>query len=400
MPALSKSLDRFPSSKIASIFALATRLQEEGRDIVNLSTGEPDFDTDISVREAAKKAIDEGATRYTALDGTSALKRAVQAKFSEDNGLDFELDEIIIDTGAKPLLAHIMLALLDPDDEVIIPTPCWTSHPGAVRFCGVHPVFARTREEDDFKLKGQGFRGLISPKTKLLILNSPSNPTGAVYSEDELRELTEVLLAYPDIWIIADDIYEKLLFDGRTFATPAAIEPRLRDRVITVNGVSKSYAMTGWRIGYAGGPREAMAGVRKVMSQTAGSPPAMSQAAAVAALTGPQDYVAEQVATYQSRRDLVVRALNQALGLKVAPSQGAFYLFVNCAGVLGKETPGGKTIQNSTDFVSYLLEDHGIALVPGAAFEADPYFRLSFAASNEALEQGCKRIIAGCSSLN
>ena len=399
MPALSKTLDRFKPSPISSIFALASRLAEEGRDIVNLSTGEPDFDTDESVREAAKTAIDQGATRYTAIDGTTALKSAVRDKFSRENGLHYELDEIIVDAGAKPILAHIMLALLDEGDEVVIPTPCWTSHPGMVRLCGAAPIFAHTREEDGFKLKAYDLEKLLGPKTKLLILNSPSNPTGAVYSEDELKELTEVLLQHPDVWVISDDIYEKLLFDGRTFATPAAVEPRLKDRVITVNGVSKGYAMTGWRIGFAGGPRAVMAGARKVMSQTTGSPPAMSQAAALAALNGPQDYVSQQVETYQRRRDLVVRALNQVPGLTVTPSQGAFYLFVNCADVIGRSTPGGNRLETSSDFVAYLLEEQGVAVVPGAAFEADPYFRLSFAASTEALEEGCRRISSGCSAL-
>ena len=399
MPALSKSLERFQPSKIAEIFALALRLQEEGRDIVNLSTGEPDFATHDSVCAAAHEAIDAGMTKYTAVDGTSDLKRAVQEKFRRDNGLDYALDEIIIDSGAKPLLAHTMMALLDPGDEVIVPTPCWTSHPGAVRLCGGEPVFLACPEDNGFKLHAAELAAAITGRTKMLILNSPSNPTGAVYDAEEMKAITDVVLGHPHIWLVSDDIYESLLFDGRVFATPAGVEPRLKDRVITVNGVSKGHAMTGWRIGFAGGPKDAMQAIRKVLSQATGSPPSISQAAAVAALTGPQEVLAERTAIYQERRDIVVRALNQAAGLTVRPCEGAFYLFVNCAGVLGRTTPAGQVLETSTDFARYLLEDRGVAVVPGVAFEADPYFRLSFATSTEALEEACRRIREGCSAL-
>lgn len=399
MPALSNSLQRFQPSKIAEIFALALRLKEEGRDIVNLSTGEPDFETDPKICAAAHRAIDAGITKYTAVDGTTELKRAVREKFKRDNGLDYELEEIVIDSGAKPLLAHIMLALLDPGDEVIVPTPCWTSHPGAVRLCGAEPVFLPCPESNSFKLRPADLAAAITDRSKVLILNSPNNPTGAVYDAAELKAITEVLLQHPQLWIVADDIYETLLFDGRRFATPAQVEPRLRERVITVNGVSKGHAMTGWRIGFAGGPKEVIAAVRKVMSQATGCPPSISQAAAVAALTGPQGVLAERRAIYQTRRDLMVRALNQAAGLKLSPCEGAFYLFVNCAGVLGKSTPGGRVLRSSSDFVTYLLQDKGVALVPGAAFECDPYFRLSFATDTASLEEACRRIREGCSAL-
>jgi aspartate aminotransferase len=399
MPHLSKSLSRFQPSPISEVFALALKLQAEGRDLVNLSIGEPDFDTHESVCREAHAAIDRGETRYTAVDGTSELKDAIRAKFERDNDLEFTREEIVVDSGAKPLLGHIMLTLLDAGDEVVIPTPCWTSHPGMVRVCGAEPVLIECKEEDWFKLQPEQLANSLSSKTKALILCSPGNPTGAVYDIDQLRALADVLRAHEDIWIISDDIYEKLVFDGRAFATMAQAAPDLRERVITVNGVSKGYSMTGWRIGYAAGPREVMAGMRKVMSQFTGSPSSISQAAAVAALNGPQDYVADRRNTFQQRRDLVVRALNQTPGLRVSPCEGAFYLFISCAGLIGKSAPAGGEIASSTDLARYLLETEAVALVPGAAFECDPYLRLSFAASTEELEEACRRIRRACSEL-
>ncbi len=400
MPPLSRTLERFQPSPIAAIFSLAVRLTEEGRDIVNLSTGEPDFPTPDPVCRAAKEAIDAGVTKYTPIDGTSELKEAIRRKFRQENGLDFAIDQVIVDAGAKPLLAHVMLALLDAGDEVIIPTPCWSSHPGAVRLCGAHPVFLPCGEDQGFKLAAADLGAAITPQTKMLILNSPGNPTGAVYGAEELEALAVVLRAHPDLWVVSDDIYEHLVFDGKKFATLAAVAPDLQDQIITVNGVSKGYAMTGWRIGYAGGPKAAIAGVRKIMTQAAGNPCSISQKAAVAALTGPQEHLRERCERYQARRDYVVRALNQAPGLSVKPSQGAFYLFINCAGVLGQQTPEGRLLDSSGDFVTYLLDSHGVAVVPGAAFESDPFFRLSFAAADQALAEGCKRIVAACSALS
>ena len=399
MPQLSRVLDRFRPSPIAHIFALAIQLREEGRDIVNLAAGEPDFETHDSVCAAAHAAIDQGETKYTAVDGANHLKRAIQAKFKQDNGLDYDLDEIVVDGGAKPVLGHIMRALLDPGDEVIIPTPCWTSHPGMVQLCSADPVFVPGPEDRGFKLRPEDLDSAITEKTKALILCSPSNPTGAVYDPQELRALTDVLLRHEDVWIVADVIYEKLVYDGREFATPARVEPRLRDRIITVNGVSKGYSMTGWRIGFAGGPRQAMAGVKKVMSQATGCASSISQVAAAAALTGPQEYISQRTAIFQERRDLVVRALNQAEGLKVQPCEGAFFLYINCGEVLGKKTPAGALLESSADFARYLLEEKGVALIPGAAFEYDPYLRLSFAASTEALEDACARIRSACAAL-
>ena len=399
MPALSKRLNKFEPSKIAEIFSLASRLKEQGEDIADLSTGEPDFATDPDVCAAAKSAIDQGITKYTSIDGTTALKRAIQNKFKVDNQLDYDLNEIIVDAGAKPLLAHVFLSILDEDVEVIVPTPCWPSHPGVVRLCGANPVLVQTAAGQGFKLIPGDLERVITEETRAIILNSPSNPTGAVYSAEELHALAEVLVKYPQIWIITDDIYEKLLYDGREYATIAQVEPRLRDQTITVNGLSKAYAMTGWRVGYAGGPAKVMKAVREIMSQATGNACSISQAAGVAALTGEQDYLAEHVRVYQDRRDRVVERINQAKGLSVTPCEGAFYLYVNCSGVIGTATTGNVEIRSSSNFARYLLEDHKVAVVPGSAFEYDPYFRLSFATSDEQLEKACNRIVLACSTL-
>ena len=399
MPALSHRLNSFKPSRIAQIFALASRLKEQGEDIADLSTGEPDFATHEQVCNAAKAAIDEGVTKYTPVDGTSELKKAIQAKFKSDNDLDYALDQIIIDAGAKPLLAHAMMAILDRDDEVIIPTPCWPSHPGVVQLCGAFPVFVKGSTNNNFKLGAQELENAMTEQTKAIILNSPSNPTGAIYSAEELKKLTDVLLEHPSVWIIADDIYEKLRYDNREFATVAQVEPQLAERTITINGLSKAHAMTGWRIGYAGGPKNLMAAIRQIMSQATGNPCSVSQRAALAALSGDQSHIDDQIAIYQSRRDKLVDELNQAPGLSVAPSEGAFYLYVNCEGVLDKTTPAGEQIQSSTDFVRYLLEHYKVAVVPGTAFEYDPYFRLSFATSDTEIDKASQRIKAACDAL-
>lgn len=400
MPSLSHRLNSFKPSSIAQIFTLATQLKEQGEDIADLSTGEPDFQTHLAVCNAAKDAIDQGITKYTPVDGITELKKAIQDKFKTDNQLDYELSQIIIDAGAKPLLAHTLMAILNREDEVIIPTPCWPSHPGVVQLCGAFPVFVKGAADKGFKLKPLDLDHAITEKTTAIILNSPSNPTGAVYSRDELKALTEVLLEHPGIWILADDIYEKLRYDNREFVTVAQVEPRLMDRTITINGLSKAHAMTGWRIGYAGGPSPLMSAIRQIMSQATGNPCSISQRAALAALTGDQSHLRKQLGIYQSRRDNVVNHLNKASGLSVVPCEGAFYLFVNCSGVLGKRTPGGQLIETSTDFVRYLLEDHKVAVVPGAAFEYDPYFRLSFATSEQQLDKACVRIVEACEVLS
>ena len=399
MPNLSHRLNSFKPSSIAQIFTLATKLKEQGEDIADLSTGEPDFRTNSAVCSAAKDAIDQGITKYTPVDGTTELKTAIQDKFKTDNQLEYELSQIVIDAGAKPLLAHTLMAILNREDEVIIPTPCWPSHPGVVQLCGAFPVFVKGAADKGFKLKPQDLDHAITEKTTAIILNSPSNPTGAIYSRTELKTLAEVLLEHPGIWILADDIYEKLRYDNREFTTIAQVEPRLMDRTITINGLSKAHAMTGWRIGYAGGPEALMSAIRQIMSQATGNPSSISQRAALAALTGDQSHIQTQLDIYQSRRDKVVKQLNRAAGLSVEPCEGAFYLYVNCQGVLEKTTPDGQLIESSTDFVRYLLEDHKVAVVPGVAFEYDPYFRLSFATSDEQLDKACQRMIDACEVL-
>ena len=399
MPNLSHRLNGFKPSSIAQIFTLATKLKEQGEDIADLSTGEPDFRTGAAVCMAAKKAIDQGITKYTPVDGTSELKKAIRDKFKKDNQLEYELSQIVIDAGAKPLLAHTLMAILNREDEVIIPTPCWPSHPGVVQLYGAFPVFVKGSADTGFKLKPQDLDHAITEKTTAIILNSPSNPTGAVYSREELKGLTDVLLEHPGIWILADDIYEKLRYDNREFVTVAQVEPRLMDRTITINGLSKAHAMTGWRIGYAGGPLPLMSAIRQIMSQATGNPCSISQRAALEALTGDQSHLHTQLDIYQSRRDKVVKRLNTADGLSVAACEGAFYLYVNCQDVLGKSTPNGQRIESSTDFVRYLLEDHKVAVVPGVAFEYDPYFRLSFATSDEQLDKACSRMIDACDAL-
>lgn len=399
MPSLSTTLERFQPSAIAEIFSLAVRLKEEGQDIVNLSSGEPDFDTEDNAKQAAASAIAAGETKYTNIDGTTALKQAVQAKFRRDNGLDYGLEQILVDAGAKPLLAHAMQAVLDPGDEVIIPTPCWTSYIGMVRLFGGEPKPVSCPEEAGFKLQPADLERAISGRSKLILLNSPCNPTGAAYSEAELKALTDVLLRHEQLWIFADDIYEHIVYDGFRFVTPAQVEPRLFDRTLTINGVSKAYAMTGWRIGFAGGPTQLIEAVRKVLTQSTANPCSISQAAAEA-LTGPQDFLAERAEAFRRRRDLVVGAVNQMPGLRCSPPEGAFYLYPNCAGLLGKRTEDGTTIGSSHDFAKHLLERWGVAVVPGSAFQCDPYFRLSYAASTAELEEACRRIGRACGELS
>ena len=398
-PALASVLDRFQPSKISEISSLTTRLLEEGKDIINLSIGEPDFETPDNAIEAGVDAIRTGGTKYTPVDGTSAMKQAIREKFLRDNELDYPIGQIIAASGAKPLLAHAVQALLDPGDEVVIPTPCWVSHPGMVRLFGGEPVFVACPEAKGFKLQPEDLEQAITEKTKLVIMNSPSNPTGATYNEAELKALTDVLLRCPRVWIIADDIYEHIVFDGLRFVTPAQVEPKLYERTLTVNGVSKGYAMTGWRIGFAGGPKRWIDAMRKVMSQSTGNPASISQIAATEALNGPQDFLKERAASFKQRRDYIVPAINQTPHLKCEPPEGSFFLYINCEGVLGRSAPDGRKIESSTDFAKYLLEGVGVSLVPGVAFELDPYVRLSYAVSMTELEEAATRLRRACSEL-
>ena len=400
MPNLAACLDRFQASAISQVYNLAVRLREEGRDIIDLSIGEPDFNTPDAIKLEAKAAIDEDETKYTSVDGTTALKQAIQEKFRRDNGLTYKTSQIVVDAGAKPLLARALQAMLDPGDEVIVPTPCWTSYPDMVRLYEADPILVAGREEDGFKLQPDALASAVTDKTKLFILNSPSNPTGAAYSKSELKALTDVLLNYPDIWILTDDIYEQIVFDGFRFATPAQVEPRLFERTLTVNGISKAYAMTGWRIGYAGGPDDLIAAIRKLMSQNAGSPCSISQRAAIHALTGPQDYLENWAQSYQERRNLVAESLNQTAGITCRLPEGAFYLYPNCGALLGKTTSSGERLENSGDVARYFLEQAGVAVVPGSAFHCDPNFRLSYAASVDELKEACQRISEACLALS
>ncbi len=396
MSTLSKTLDRFQPSAISVIFTLTSRLKEEGRDIIDLSIGEPDFPTPDHVKQAAIDAIGADFTRYTPVDGTSALKTAISNKFSRDNALQYEPGQIVVDTGAKPLLFHAMQAMLDPGDEVILPVPCWTSYPGMVLLAGARPVNVSCHEENKFKLQAGDLENAITDKTRLILLNSPNNPTGAAYSAEEMKSLTDILMRHPQIWIITDDIYEHIVFDDFEFATPAGVEPGLYNRTLTINGASKAYSMTGWRIGYAGGPKDLIGGIRKVLSQSAGNPCSISQAAAIAALEGPQDYLKERAAQFKERRNFLVSKLNGINGLSCHAPEGAFYLFPSCAELIGGVTPEGQKISSSADFATYLLETAGIAVVPGSAFEYDPNIRLSYATSMENLEIACNRLEKAC----
>ena len=399
MPQLNKTLERFQPSAIQEVFTLAARMKAQGSDIIDLSVGEPDFHTPEHIKQAAIEAIQADETKYTSCEGTDSLKDAISAKFKRDNGLDYSADQIVVDCGVKPLIFHTLLATLERGDEVILPTPCWTSYPGMIIMANAVPVFVRCPEEDGFKLQPQVLEAAITEKTRLIILNSPSNPTGAAYSADEMQGLTDVLLHHPDIWVLADDIYEHIVFDGFQHANPAQVEPELYERTITLNGVSKAYAMTGWRIGYAAGPNRVIGALVKVLSQATGCASAMGQAAAVAALNGQQDFLREWANIYQERRNYLVSRLDGNPLLSCHSPEGAFYLYPSCNGVIGKVTNDGQKINNSLDFSRHLLAHCRVAVIPGSAFEYDPNIRISYAASMPELAEACDRIEAACREL-
>lgn len=386
-------------SEILRITDHANALKRAGRPVIVLGAGEPDFDTPEPIRAAAARAMERGDTRYTVLDGSPAMKAAVQLKFRRDNALDFALDEISVGAGAKQVIFNALMASLNPGDEVILPAPYWTSYADIVQICGGVPVSVPCGEANGFRLDAAQLEAAITPRTRWLFLNSPSNPSGAAYSAAQLAPLCEVLLRHPSVWVLADDIYEHILYDGHAFATPAAVEPRLRERTLTVNGVSKAYAMTGWRVGYGAGPRALIAAMAVVQSQSTSCPSSVSQAAAIEALTGPQHVVAERRNDFQARRDFVVAALNRAPGLHCRVPEGAFYTFASCAGVLGRRTRGGALLQADSDFCNYLLQDFEVAVVPGSVFGLAPYFRTSYATSMAQLEEACARIAAACEAL-
>ncbi len=399
MSILAARLGRIKPSPTIAVTTRAAELKAQGRDVIGLGAGEPDFDTPAHVKDAAKAALDRGETKYTAVAGTLELRKAIAAKFHRENGLDYSADQITVGCGGKSVLFNALLATLDPGDEVIIPAPYWVSYPDMVALCEAEPVIVPCPAEAGFKLSADRLAAAITPKTKWLILNSPSNPTGAAYTEAELKALTEVLLAHPQVWVMADDIYEHIVYDGFRFATPAQIEPRLMERTLTVNGCSKAYSMTGWRVGYAGGPLPLIKAINMVQSQSTTHTSSISQAAAVAALNGPQGFLAEWVAAFKARRDLIAGLLNAAPGLSCALPIGAFYVFPSCEGVIGKRTPDGRAIASDDDFVTYLLEAEGVACVQGSAFGLSPYFRISYATSDAALAEAGRRIRRACEAL-
>lgn len=400
MPFLANALSRIKPSATMAVSQLARELTAQGRDIIGLGAGEPDFDTPDNIKAAAIAAIQRGETKYTNVDGTPELKQAICAKFKRENGLEYKPSQISVAPGGKPVIFNAMMATLNPGDEVIIPAPYWVSYPDIVLMAGATPVFVETSIASGFRVTPEALEAAITPNTKWLIFNSPSNPSGAAYSHAQIKGLTDVLMRHPHVWTLADDMYEHLLYDGMQFATIARVEPGLYDRTLTMNGVSKAYAMTGWRIGYAGGPEVLIKAMANVMSQSTSNPSSISQCAAVEALNGPQDFIPARAKIFQERRDLVVSMLNQARGIECPLPEGAFYVYPSCAGCIGKKTPGGGLIATDEDFVRELLAAEGVAVVQGSAFGLAPHFRISYATSTEALTAACERIQRFCASLS
>jgi aspartate aminotransferase len=399
MAFLASRLSAVKPSPTMAITALAAELKAKGRDVIGLAAGEPDFDTPEHVKKAAVEALARGETKYTAAEGSPELRKAVAEKFKRENGLEYAPNQIIIGCGGKHVIFNALAATLDAGDEVVIPAPYWVSYPDMVLLMGGKPVIIEAGENNAFKIRPEQLDKAITSKTKWLILNSPSNPTGAAYSKDELRALADVLLKHPHVWLLTDDIYEHLVYDGFQFNTIAQVEPKLYERTLTMNGASKAYSMTGWRIGYAGGPAPLIKAMGMIQSQSTSNPSSISQAATIAALRGPQEFLNDWRRAFKSRRDIVVKMLNEAKGLRCATPEGAFYVYPNCAGVIGKKTPEGKAIANDTDFATYLLEAEGVAVVQGAAFGLSPNFRISYATSAEVLKDACTRIQRACAKL-
>ena len=399
MSFLADRLARVKPSATIAISAKAAALKASGKSVIALSFGEPDFDTPDNIKEAAIKAIRAGDTKYTAVDGTPKLKEAIVAKFKRENGLTYTNRQVTVGTGGKQVLFNAFMATLSAGDEVVIPAPYWVSYPEMVLLAEGTPVIVPCPQETGFKLKPADLEKAITPRTKWVLLNSPSNPSGAAYTYAELKAITDVLVRHPHVWVLTDDMYEHLVYDDFKFSTPAQIEPSLYDRTLTMNGVSKAYCMTGWRIGYAGGPEHLIKAMGDVQSQSTSNPSSIGQAAAVEALNGPQDFIPKNNATFKQRRDLVVRMLNQAQGLHCHTPEGAFYVYPGCARLIGATMPSGATIKNDEDVINYLLDAQGIAVVHGAAFGLSPHFRVSYAASTELLEQACSRIQKACAEL-
>jgi aspartate aminotransferase len=399
-PLIANRLKTIRPSPTLAVNRKAAELRASGLDVIDLGVGEPDFPTPLHIIEAAKVAMDKGETKYTIVDGSMALKKAICGKFERENNLKYATDQITVGTGAKQVLFNALFATINPGEEVIIPAPYWVSYLDIVAFAEGTPVIVNTKESSGFKLKPEDLEKAINENTKWLILNSPSNPTGSAYSFEELKALADVLLKYPQVLIMTDDIYEHVIYDGFKFATIAQVEPELFSRTFTLNGVSKAYAMTGWRLGYGGGSKEIIKAISVIQSQSTSNPCSISQAAAIAALNGKQEFIEENNAIFQRRRDLVVKALNEIKGIRCSNPNGAFYVFPSCHDLIGKKTPKGMVIKNDNDFAAYLLEEALVAVVPGIAFGAENYFRISYATSDDLLEKACERIAKACKELS
>ncbi|MGE0743779.1 MAG: pyridoxal phosphate-dependent aminotransferase [Rhodospirillales bacterium] len=399
MSIIAARLSRITPSPTNALTGKVVEMKAAGRDVIGLGAGEPDFDTPDNVKEAGIAAIQRGDSKYTPVPGTIELRKAIIGKFKRENGIEYGLDQIAVCTGGKQVIFNAMMATLDPGDEVIIPAPYWVSYPDMVILAEGTPVFAPAQEKNGFKLTPAELEAAITPKTKWLIFNSPSNPTGAAYTKAEVKGLTDVLMRHPHVWLLSDDIYEHVTYDDFEFVTPLQVEPRLYDRTLTMNGVSKSYCMTGWRLGYAGGPKALIKAMNDVQSHSTTHASSITQAATVAALNGPQDFIPRHNAIFKERRDLVVSMLNQAKGITCRTPEGAFYVYPSCAGTIGKTAPSGQKIGSDTEFVTYLLETEGVAVVQGAAFGLSPYFRISYATATELLEDACRRIQRACAAL-
>lgn len=399
MSILAARLAKVKPSPTIAVTTRAAELKAAGKDVIGLGAGEPDFDTPQHIKDAAIAAIQKGDTKYTAVGGTPALKKAIIEKFKRQNGLEYAANQIVAGTGAKQIIFNAFLATLNPGDEVVIPAPYWVSYPDMVILAEGTPVIVECPEAQGFKMSPEALEKAMTPRTKWVLLNSPSNPTGAAYTHAEMRALCDVLMRHPQVYVLADDIYEHLLYDGLEFCTPAQVEPQLAARTLTVNGVSKAYAMTGWRIGYAGGPKDVIAAMTDIQSQSTSNPCSISQAASVAALNTPADFMPAWVADFSSRRDKVVGWLKAIPGLSCPKPDGAFYVFPSCSGVFGKKTPAGKVITNSLEFGEYLLDEALVAVVAGSAFGLEGHFRISYATSITALEEACNRIAKACAAL-
>ena len=397
---IAKRMSLIKPSPTMAVTKMAAEMKAAGQDIIGLGAGEPDFDTPDHIKNAAIEAIKNGETKYTAVDGTPALKKAIAKKFYKDNSIKYNIDEIIVSVGGKQVLYNALMSSINPGDEVIIPSPFWVSYPDMVSLAGGVPIIVEGKEKNNFKIQPEDIRDKISTKTKWIIINSPSNPTGSSYSAEELRDIGNLLLEYENIFVMSDDIYEKIIYDDFKFFSLAEVVPELKDRILTVNGVSKAYAMTGWRIGYAGGPKHLITAMSKLQSQSTSNPSSISQAAALAALEGPEEFLLERNEKFKSRRDMGVNMLNECNGLSCIKPSGAFYVYPSCSGIIGKSSKEGKLIENSIDFSAYLLESVGVAVVPGSAFGADPFFRISYATSDSILEEACNRIKKACEQLS